>query len=43
MGKYELVFSYFDSHASFIELVGYILCILNELPNPSDLGAFNFR
>jgi hypothetical protein len=43
VGKYKLILSYLNSHASFVELVGHIFCILNEFPNPSNLGTFNFR
>ena len=43
MRKNEFVLPDFDAHASFPELIGHILCILNEFPNPSNFGAFDFR
>jgi hypothetical protein len=42
VGEYELILSDFDAHAGLTELIGDVFGILNELPNPPNLGALDF-
>lgn len=43
MRKDKLVLPDLDAHASPPELIGHILRVLNEFPNPPDLGALHLR